>query len=200
MNYKRYIACCTLTAFLSGCSVLDSVIPAKSTTTTQTPSSAVLEEHEGKMPDGSSLPVYPDQLKNKLDVCVTDMQDKAQNAFITLTGAALDRNVILPSSAVYIAPYVIDEKYNDCVKSATADLYGLLADRGYAPVRGNIVISQNAGSRILIPSLIRHCRSQNIPYAILGIIEDLNKNPSASLQVIDVKSGAILFNQHKKLN
>ena len=144
--------------------------------------------------------IYTENIKEKLAVCVDNMQGKAESAFVTLIDSVIAQNAIPQSNAVYLAPYVVDAKYNDCINTISADLYGILAQNGYAPVKGNSSISQNSGSRTLIPALIRHCRSQNIPYVVLGAIEDINKAPSASLKIIDVKSGAILFNQHKKLN
>ena len=200
MKNKRYIAYCLLVSFLSGCSVLSSITPNRGNATQTSIPDAVLEEHDGKMPSGESLPIYPEKLKDKLAVCIDDMQGKAESALITLMDTVLQRNVMAQSSAVYISPYVVDAKYNDCVNTINSDLYGILARNGYAPIKGDNNISQNSGSSSLIPTLIRHCRSQNIPYVVLGAIEDINKAPSASLKIIDVKSGAILFNQHKKLN
>ena len=143
MKTKRYIACCLLVSLLSGCSVLDSITREKDSS----PSipDAVLEEHEGKMPTAESLPIYPEQLKNKLDVCVADMQVKAENAFITLINAGMQQNVMLPNSAVYIAPYVIDAKYNDCINTINSDLYEILSKNGFAPIRDDNHISQNSG-------------------------------------------------------
>lgn len=198
MKNKRYIAYCLLVFALSGCSVLDSITRVKDSSPAIP--DAVLEEHEGKMPSGESLPIYPENLKDKLAVCVANMQEKAENAFITLIDTATKKNVMSPNSAVYIAPYVVDAKYNDCINTINSDLYRILSANGYAPIKEQNSISQNLGSRSLIPSLIRHCRSQNIPYVLLGAIEEIRKAPNASLKIIDVKSGAILFNQNKKLN
>ena len=200
MKNKRYIAYCVLISLLSGCSVLDSIIPSRDSASKPSIPDAVFEEHEGKMPSAESLPIYPENLKEKLAVCVDNMQGKTESAFVTLIDSVIAQNAIPQSNAVYLAPYVVDAKYNDCINTISADLYGILAQNGYAPVKGNSSISQNSGSRTLIPALIRHCRSQNIPYVVLGAIEDINKAPSASLKIIDVKSGAILFNQHKTLN
>ena len=55
------------------------------------------------------------------------MQGKAESALITLMDTVLQRNVMAQSSAVYISPYVVDAKYNDCVNTINSDLYGILA-------------------------------------------------------------------------
>ena len=68
MKNKRYIAYCVLISLLSGCSVLDSIIPSRDSASKPSIPDAVLEEHEGKMPSAENLPIYPENLKVLINI------------------------------------------------------------------------------------------------------------------------------------
>ena len=204
MQHKNKLLVPALLLFLSGCSILNPQKPQPDTKGPQvSPPDATLEEHRGNTPLGELFPVYPSNTtsgERVINVCLSDMQEKSQNALASLINTVISQNLLPQSSAIYCAPSIINAKYSDCLSSVTWPTSEIFSNFGFALVQNQddeeFGVSQNINSHTFIPNLMRMCRSKHIPYIALNTIDNLNNHAVMRLRIIEVSSGANIFDKH----
>lgn len=147
--------------------------------------------------EASELPVYASS-SNIATKCNLD-NDKASNEARNLA-LSIAKKLIQTSGKLYVAPTVIADEYSDCAQDVSSVIASSLASNGnFEVISANLQVGQNQGSSLLIPSLIRQCKAQNIPYLNISVIQKVNGKANVSVRVIRVQDGITLSQMSKSL-
>lgn len=133
--------------------------------------------------------------------CSNDLNGKVQQAAKEL-GDELGAKLKADSGAIYVAPTVIPDEFSDCVKDAAPSVKSTITNGGKFTLAqtGGIVVSQNIGSAVVIPSLIRECKKQGIPYLAYSLLGKRGGKVRLTLRIIRVSDGITLTQNYKNLD
>lgn len=146
-----------------------------------------------------TIPEYA-QTQNLHGSCSDALNDKVQQAAKDL-GAELGTKLKADSGSIYVAPTVIPDEYSDCVRDAAPSVKSTIENGGKFTVAqtGGVMVSQNIGSAVVIPSLIRECKKQSIPYLAYTLLAKRGGKVRLTLRIIRVNDGITLTQNYKNL-
>lgn len=140
--------------------------------------------------EASELPIYASS-SNIAAKCSLD-NNKASSAARSMA-LSIAKKLSQTAGKLYVASTVVADEYSDCAQDVSSVVASALAGNGnFEIISANSQIGQNQGSSLLIPSLIRQCKAQNIPYLNISVIQKVNGKPTVSVRVIRVHDGITL--------
>lgn len=106
---------------------------------------------------------------------------------------------------IYVAPTIIDNEYQDCMRDLSSALQDGLSDSTLfkvvpATVNLNNIISQNIGSATILPSLIHQCRASSIPYLVVSQVKKTGDKAALTLRIIRTEDGITLSQTYRRLH
>lgn len=105
---------------------------------------------------------------------------------------------------IFVGPTIIARDYEECVSDLSSSIQdGLVGNSAFTVVPAdniNNLIAQNIGSATILPSMIRQCRSANIPYLLVSQIRNEGDKADLSLRIIRTSDGITLNQVHRRLS
>lgn len=106
---------------------------------------------------------------------------------------------------VFVAPTIVSQSYNECVKDLSLAIKdGLAQQNTLTVVPGttnlNNVISQNIGSNTILPNLIHYSRAANIPYLITSQVRKTGDKAALTIRIIRTDDGITLSQTFRRLS
>lgn len=106
---------------------------------------------------------------------------------------------------VFIAPTAVSGEYNECINDLAPALKdGLAGNESFVVTSGNTnlnnMVSQNAGSSVMLPGLISQCRAADILYLVTSQVSKKGDKAALTVRVVRTSDGVTVTQGFRRLS